>query len=61
MEIKLDIKVPHDNTNTPHGNITLKSDRKYTYITHDNETIAVDVDEMYRSIKTLYGVGGSIV
>ena len=61
MEIKIDIKVPNDNTNTPHGNITLKSDRKYTYITHGNETIAVDVDEMYRSIKTLYGVGGSIV
>ena len=59
MEIKLDVKVPNDNTNTPHGNITLKSDRKYTYITHDNKTIAVDVDEMYRSIKTLYGVGGS--
>ena len=61
MEIKIDIKVPNDNTNTPHGNITLKSDRKYTYITHGNETIAVDVDEMYCSIKTLYGVGGSIV
>ena len=61
MEIKLDIKVPNDNTNTLHGNITLRSDLRYTYITHDNETIAVDVDEMYHSIKTLYGVGGSTI
>jgi len=61
LEIKLDIKVPNDNTNTLHGNITLRSDRRYTYITHDNETIAVDVDEMYHSIKTLYGVGGSTI
>lgn len=58
MEIKLDIKVPHDNTNTPHGNISLKSDRRYTHITYGNKTIAVDVDEMYRAIIALYGTGG---
>ena len=58
MEIKLDIKVPNDNTNTLHGNITLRSDRRYTYITHGNETLAVDVDEMHRAVMALYGTGG---
>lgn len=58
MEIKLDIKVPNDNTNIPHGNITLRSDRRYTYITNGNEILAVDVDEMYRAIVALYGTGG---
>jgi len=58
MEIKLDIKVPNDNTNTPHGSITFKSDRKYTYITHDEKTIAVNVDELYKAVNALYGTGG---
>ena len=58
MEIKLNIKVPNDNTNAPRGDITLRSDRRYTYITHGGETIAVDVDEMQRAIVALYGTGG---
>ena len=58
MKIELSIKVPNDNTNTPHGSITLKSDRKYTYITYKDKTIVVDADEMYRAIDALYGVGG---
>ena len=59
MEIKLDIKVPNDNTNIPHGNITLRSDRRYTYITSGNETLTVDADEMCRAIVALYGTGGA--
>jgi len=54
MEIKLDIKVPNDNTNAPHGNIKLRTDRRYTYITAGESTIAIDADEMYRSIIALY-------
>jgi len=55
LEIKLDIKVPNDNTNKFHGSIQLKTDRRYTYIGVNGKTIIVDADEMYRAINALYG------
>jgi len=54
MEIKLDIKVPHDNTNSPHGNIVLETDNRYTYISAEDNTIAVDADELFKAINALY-------
>lgn len=54
MEIKLNIQVPSDNTNTPHGNLTLKEIGDYTYITIENKTVAVDTTELYKAVNALY-------
>lgn len=54
MEIKLDIKVPNDNTNEPHGFINLKTDNRYTYISTENNTIVVDSNDLYKAINVLY-------
>ena len=54
MEIKLNIKVPNDNTNAPHGSIILETDNRYTYISVKDETIAVEADELFKAVNALY-------
>ena len=54
MQISLEIVNPKDNTNTPHGTVTLSTDNKYVYIETDKEKIAVGANDLYIAVIALF-------
>lgn len=54
MEIILNLQKPNDNTNTPHGKISLKSDNRYTYIEIEGNRFAVAENDLYKAICALH-------
>lgn len=55
MDINIDIRVPNDNTNTPHGTINLTTDERhlYIYITVGESRIAVSREDIRDAVSIL--------